>query len=32
MLKFMNKKAADIIYKVLFSAASNAKTNFDTDF
>ncbi|MCD5382976.1 50S ribosomal protein L22 [Candidatus Gracilibacteria bacterium] len=31
-LKFMNKKAADIIYKVLFSAASNAKTNFGEDF
>ena len=27
-LKFMNKKAADIIYKVLYSAVSNAKTNF----
>ena len=31
-LKFMNKKAADIIYKVLYSAASNAKTNFWEDF
>ena len=31
-LKFMNKKAADIIYKVLFSAASNAKTNFGIEF
>lgn len=31
-LKFMNKKAADIIYKVLFSAASNAKQNFKEEF
>ena len=28
----MNKKAADIIYKVLFSAASNAKENFWQEF
>ena len=27
-LKFLNKKAASIIYKVLYSAASNAKENF----
>lgn len=31
-LKFMNKKAADIIYKVLFSAASNAKANSWIEF
>lgn len=31
-LKFLNKKGADIIYKVLFSAASNAKENNWEDF
>jgi len=31
-LKFLNKKGADIIYKVLYSAASNAKTNFWEEF
>ncbi len=28
-LKFMPKKGADILYKVLHSAVSNAETNFD---
>jgi len=28
LLKFVNKKASKIIYKVLYSAVSNAKNNF----
>ena len=31
LLKFMPKKGADIIYKVVHSAASNAKNNFKQD-
>lgn len=32
MLKFMPKKGADILYKVVHSAASNAKNNFQQSF
>ena len=31
VLKFSNKKAADLIYKVLFSATSNAENNVGAD-
>ncbi|MCZ8133247.1 MAG: 50S ribosomal protein L22 [Steroidobacteraceae bacterium] len=30
-LKFMPKKGADLVYKVLYSAMSNAENNFNAD-